>query len=445
MSLKRIFICVLACWLWVQPGHAQISTLFQNIGFERQSVIDVLTGTEIVYLTSGQYAETLPDCGHYCYAENGQYIIFESDRPKPAGGSLPGEKQLLAANIATGNIYWLCSILTENTGSYGQYHVSLPAAGHFDCSTQTGIGVFRNISGHSLSTLNLGNGQLHEIWHINNGTIYGSPSISRDGSKILVHVVHPGPDNGAFFAGYTSIIYQLGIDINTGQLLSGPDICYTFCWQKTDDGKIMRLSDNLINPARPDEALVLCDLVDSASQIVAAGRNLVFLKADASLAYSIFPAPKNNSIKAVWGGRGSYAYYTDNGRFVRVFVNNGQTQTWTPRIITNKIRVTPKVLSKDAAGKALSIISNAYYLDDLSVSDDEQWIAYFEHTDTGGQQRYALGLLNTFKGTYKKLLNSVSSSGPLYQNLIISIDGSKLAFIGCNGTTSRIAFVNTGN
>jgi len=94
-------------------------------GNEMERVVDPETGKTVVYLTSGQSLDT-----HFHF-HNGSwgtingttYLFFSSSRERPAaaGKTVPGERQIMAANVETGDLYYLATIPNENPESSSQW------------------------------------------------------------------------------------------------------------------------------------------------------------------------------------------------------------------------------------------------------------------------------------------------------------------------------------
>ncbi len=98
----------------VAPGAFPPPASWVFAGNEKEEVEDAETGRTVVYLTAGDSLDT-----HFHY-HNGSwgtingatYLFFSSSRERPqvAGATLSGERQLMAANAETGDLYYLASI-----------------------------------------------------------------------------------------------------------------------------------------------------------------------------------------------------------------------------------------------------------------------------------------------------------------------------------------------
>ena len=84
------------------------------VGNEKEEVVDSETGRTVVYLTNGESLDT-----HFHYhggswgTVNGRsYLFFSSSRERPVavGEALSGERQIMAADTETGDLYYLTSI-----------------------------------------------------------------------------------------------------------------------------------------------------------------------------------------------------------------------------------------------------------------------------------------------------------------------------------------------
>jgi Tol biopolymer transport system component len=98
----------------VKGSPGQVPTAWIPIGNEREIVVDDETGSEIVYLTNGSSIDTIFHYHHSTWGEiNGRsYVFLESSRPRPekAGESAEGERQILAADVENGDLYYLTTI-----------------------------------------------------------------------------------------------------------------------------------------------------------------------------------------------------------------------------------------------------------------------------------------------------------------------------------------------
>ena len=95
------------------------------VGNEMEKVVDAETGRIVIYLTAGESLDT-----HFHFHNgtwgtiNGTtYLFFSSSRNRPAetGQTVPGERQIMAANVETGDLYYLTTIPNEPGGSSSQW------------------------------------------------------------------------------------------------------------------------------------------------------------------------------------------------------------------------------------------------------------------------------------------------------------------------------------
>jgi hypothetical protein len=117
------------------------------VGNEKEEVVDSETGRTVVYLTNGGSLDT-----HFHYHNgswgtvNGrQYLFFSSSRERPvaAGVALPGERQIMAADIETGDLYYLTSIPNPIDGKI-YYHRPYQASYNDDLKTVFFWGLLRH-------------------------------------------------------------------------------------------------------------------------------------------------------------------------------------------------------------------------------------------------------------------------------------------------------------
>ena len=102
-----------------------VPTAWIPVGNENEEVVDAETGRTVVYLTAGESLDT-----HFHFhggtwgTINGTtYLFFSSSRERPAeaGETVPGERQIMAANVVTGDLYYLTTIPNENPESSSQW------------------------------------------------------------------------------------------------------------------------------------------------------------------------------------------------------------------------------------------------------------------------------------------------------------------------------------
>ena len=116
-------------------------------GNEMEEVVDAETGRTVVYLTAGGSLDThLHYHGGSWGTINGTtYLFFSSSRPRPpaAGATPSGERQIMAANIETGALYYLTSIPNPKDGRV-IYHRPYQATYNDDLKTVFFWGLLRH-------------------------------------------------------------------------------------------------------------------------------------------------------------------------------------------------------------------------------------------------------------------------------------------------------------
>jgi hypothetical protein len=96
-------------------------------GNEMEKVVDAETGRTVVYMTAGNSIDTQFHYHGGTWGEiNGRiYLFFSSSRQRPAeaGETRPGERQIMAADVETGDLYYLTTIPNDGTGSLAHINV----------------------------------------------------------------------------------------------------------------------------------------------------------------------------------------------------------------------------------------------------------------------------------------------------------------------------------
>jgi hypothetical protein len=89
-------------------------------GNEMEDIVDPETGRTVRFLTKGDSVDTIFHYHNTTWGEilGRQYLFFESsrDRPPGAGATVPGERQVMAADIKTGDLYYLATIEYDGKG-----------------------------------------------------------------------------------------------------------------------------------------------------------------------------------------------------------------------------------------------------------------------------------------------------------------------------------------
>ncbi|MBU3666516.1 MAG: hypothetical protein FGM15_11670 [Chthoniobacterales bacterium] len=94
-------------------------------GNEMEDVVDAETGRTVRYLTKGGSMDTIFHYHNTTWGEilGRKYVFFESsrDRPRGAGATVPGERQVMAADVETGDLYYLTTIEYGGNGGADQW------------------------------------------------------------------------------------------------------------------------------------------------------------------------------------------------------------------------------------------------------------------------------------------------------------------------------------
>ncbi|MFI4912510.1 MAG: oligogalacturonate lyase family protein [Sedimentisphaeraceae bacterium JB056] len=268
MNIQKIAYLLLITMSLSNIAFCGLSEHLPMIGNEKEVVRDAQTGNDIIFLTTGKYINSTQYPHNKAWLENDKYIMFESTRPRPQGKSTGDgsdyrhvERQLCAADINTGDIYHLASLEVEDTAKYGENHLSMSSQYHSDYAPGSNVVVYYDMTGHNLYMLDLDDGHRKLLWNVKVGTIGDPPSITDDGSRVVVYVAIPGPDNGEFFSGRTTAVFYIDLDPETNEIVSGPKVVTTWTHRteqsnpKSANG--INLTHSVINPVNKEE-LIFC-------------------------------------------------------------------------------------------------------------------------------------------------------------------------------------------
>lgn len=113
--------------LLVTACSATVPASWIPAGNEMEKVVDVETGRTVVYLTGGDSIDTQFHYHGETWGEiNGRtYLFFASSRERPAeaGKTRPGERQIMAVDVETGDLYYLTTVPNEGPGGLAQINV----------------------------------------------------------------------------------------------------------------------------------------------------------------------------------------------------------------------------------------------------------------------------------------------------------------------------------
>jgi Tol biopolymer transport system component len=352
-----------ACSVWVvligvlfsNTAFSAISENFKMIGNEKEVVKDAVTGNDVIFLTSGEYINSTQYPHNKGWLENDRYIMFESTRPRPDGKPSTGdnsdyrhtERQLLAADIKTGDIYYLASLEVEDTARYGDDHVAMSSQYHADYAPGSNVIVYYDMTGHNLYILDLDNGRKKLIWNVKTGTIGDPPSITDDGSRLVVYVAHTGLDNGPYLAGRTTAVYYIDLDTQTNEVIAGPKVVTTWAHlteesnPKSTNG--INLCHAVINPANKEE-LSFCHGYPGYPDGSVEKSRVWYAKTDGSLVKMATLSPAGTiQTHEVWGPKGKFMYFVSikgTGGITMLEPRSGITKTLIEGIYPRCLHVT---------------------------------------------------------------------------------------------------------
>jgi Tol biopolymer transport system component len=405
---------------------ADLPETFIHIGNERETITDEQTGREIVFLTGPEYVDTLyyPTCRSW--TKDGRFLLLESERPRPDGSHKPLERQLLMADVETGDLYWLATLDVENTVQYGDRHLRMSSQFHADYCPDKNRIVYYDMTGHNLYLLDLATGHTEHLYHMSSGTIGDPPSIAEDGSRVVFYAGHPGPPETDWFTGRTFTIYALDLDRETGKAKGEPYVITSYTARK---GKSYRenprdtihINHCQINPADPDEIGYAHEYGGSPTDGSVAKARIWFTRVDGSDDGPLTLTPVGRwHTHEVWGPLGEWMYYVDSGEVVRI---NAQTREI--EMLTNNMQ--PRATH-------------------IAVSRDEKVVVAdaFSGMGTAPDGNPLSGVVRVDVETGKTELLAVQPyhrSHPRHTHPNISPDGSKVGITAACRNTSRVGYI----
>jgi hypothetical protein len=443
MNISRTlcaFLIVIACF--VNTLFSKLADNFEIIANEREVVKDEYTSRDVIFLTNGDYINSTQYPHNKAWLEGGKYLMFESTRPRPDGKPSTGdnstyrkvERQLLAADVDSGDIYWLATLEVEDVEKYGKYHLVMSSQYHSDYAPATNTVVYYDMSGHNLYLLDLDTGRRNLLWHVDTGTLGDPPTISDDGERVGVYVFYPGPDEDQQLSGTTCVIYTIDIDPENNRAIGEPKIITSLPKPKTTiyhpgnskyDGQPgdINLNHTVINPANKDE-LSFCHGYLGYSDGTVEKSRLWFAKADGSLIKNACQTPKDHiHTHPIWGPGGKYMYLVDikgSGNIIRI---NPRTSEVT-------------YVLENTSPRCLHITTNRD--ENLFVFDTQGGHAKDEY----GNHLENIMLYDTESKELTRLARQMEGlNHPRHMHPLMSRDGSKVCFTVADKDNSRVAVV----
>lgn len=424
--------------------NAKLADNFEKIANEKDIAVDSETGREIIYLTDGKYLNSGQYPHNKGWLEDEKYVIFESIRPRPDGKPSTGdnsdyrhvERQLMAADIGSGDIYWLASLEVEDTAKYGKNHLSMSSQYHSDYAPGSNVVVYYDMTGHNLYLLDLDDGQRKLLWNVKVGTLGDPPSITDDGSRLIVFVAHPGPENGNFFAGRTTAVYSIDLDPETNEIVKGPRVAVTWTNRAMEsnpkDTNGINLSHSVINPLNKEE-MFFCHGYSGLSDGSVDKARMWYAKTDGSLIkMDVVTPPGVIHTHEVWAGK--YKYFVDIPTHDEVIIDGGITRYDSQSEKVEKIieGVTPSPIHVAVSRDGKRIIWDTMY----SLTK----ITRGESVEQNNSED--LVMLDVYSGKITKLARIMGGlRHPRHIHPNITPDGSKVMFTVADGVNSRVAVI----
>lgn len=433
--MKQIFV-ILFLPVFALCAGAKLADSFMKIGNEKHTVYDTVSGKTVTFLTSGQYINSSQYPHNKAWLEDDKYVMFESVRPRPDGAASTGdnsdyrntERQLLAADVQSGDIYWLASLEVQEAAIYGKYHFATSTQYHSDYAPGSNSVVYYDMSGHNLYILSLNTGQKKLLLNVANGTIGDPPTISDDGTRAVIYIIHPGPDNTLMFAARTTSIVYIDIDPATNDMIGSPVVVYTYANKRYPTPSVpnnsISLSHAVINPANKDEMSFCHGYAGYADGSVEMAR-IWYLKMDGSEVRMAAPTPADRiHTHEVWAANGRLIYFVD-------IKSSGGISSVEPR-----------------TGKVTKLIDgiNPRCLH-ISVSADEKRIVFDTQRSTPVDENLNhledVMLFDADTGQLRVLAHQMEGRDhPRQMHPLITRSGKMVCFTVADGPNSKIAVVN---
>ncbi len=369
-----------------------------------------------------------PTCS--AWRKGGRQVFFESDRARPDGTRVAGERQLLMADVETGNVTHLATLAAEATDAYGAFHVGASSQYHSDYAPEADLLVYYDMTGHHLYTLRPGSTPV-EVLHETQGRIGDPPAIARDGTRLLYYTILPGPNPSRYFTGLSSAIFTLDLDPRTGAALGPPHLVYAYPWRKSPPQEAAVGFNNLIGCDHvqfcPTDPRRLLYAHEGGYPRNGAPENtrIWCMNDDGSQNRPLAPAQEQGSYYTheVYGPSGRFVYAVWGGSVARIEVETGRFEC--------VYRAQKPLLACH-----------------LAVSPDERWLAADMLSGFGqdgdGNSLGALFLIETASGAATFLAAFPAGSGhPRHTHPNFSPDGTKIGFTLAQGRThSQLAWVD---
>jgi Tol biopolymer transport system component len=430
--MRKYLILYALISLFASCLFAAIADKFYYVGNEKTVITDPQTGRQIIYLTRTDCMNTSFYPHNRGWAEDNNYLLFESDRPRPNGEPSTGdgsdyrhiERQLMAVNVNTGDVYWLAPLEAEDTSQYGANHVPMSSQFHADYAPQTNMILYNDMTGHRLYTLNLNTGENKMIWRMEGGTLGDPTSISWDGQTAAVYTASPKPSDSMFFDGRTTSLFKLNINPQTGELLGEPVLIYSYANRvdHTNDGSI-NLSHAIVDPMEPSRMMFSHGYVGGGDGSVQKNR-IWYAELDGSRVSSLVTTPAGYAdTHELWGFKAKYAY------FVRIVGAQRSLQ------------------QVDVATGELETIfsSSSLKITHMSVDASETLFTFdtFDTVIDSYNRQSTVHLYNKQTDTLTKLASLPTGiNHPRHSHPVLSPDGSKVAFVAATGNDdSAVALI----
>ncbi len=424
-------IIILAFFILIKMSVADIVSSFAYVGNEKTVAVDAVTGYQLNYLTSGQYMNTSCYPHNRGWSADGSFLFVESDRPRPDGTPATGdgsdyrhiERQLLAINVNSGDIYWLASIEVGQTSQYGVNHIAMSSQYHIDYAPGTNTIVYYDMTGHNLYTLNLDTGSRKLIWHCVYATIGDTPSISWDGRAVIVYAFSAKPADSEFFSGRTVSIYKIDINVETGEAIGIPKVVYSYSTRvDKDHSSEINVSHTIIDPMDVSQ-MTFCHGYNHSADGSVQKRRVWYAKTDGSLVKSLTNTQYIDTHE-MWGFCSKYSY------FVRITPLNSSIQ---------RVNVADGALDAIFESSSLKIIH-------LGLDKAENMFVFdtFDAVIDSYTRNAGIWLYNKSTGALSHLSSQIGGiNHPRHPHPILRYDGRMAAFnVAVGIDDSKVAVVS---
>ena len=362
------------------------------------------------------------------WSADGTSLFVESDRPRPDGVCIPGERQLLKVDIADGKVTHLATLEVEDVAQYGPAHIKASSQYHADYAPLANTLVYFDMTGHNMYLLDPDSGRCANILHEPEGTIADPPSISTDGTRVVYYVLYPAVEN-RLFTGVNSVIFALILDPKTLEVSRGPRILVAYPGRKgptyaENPRDQVHVNHCQINPANRDHICYAHEFHNIGVDGSPMKTRLWQVMSDGSYDRPVIrQKAREGHTHEVFGPSGKCLYYVD---------------FWARSVFA---------VDFESGERRLVFEASEYLPNHITISPDERFIAADtwadEGTDAHGNPMSSILLVDTQTGEQRILCRFPRhEKHPGHPHPSFSPDGTKIAFTLADGENTQVACVD---